>query len=430
MPAGFSTVACAKPTPNASQSAFTIVPGTDCLSPSPTSYSVNVPFYARPGSSVLLPSNLAFSCVVHGRCGTGTPSCGADQSWTQQATVTFTSSTMLDSNGLYEWTPAVAYSGTAPAPNPAPINGVCGSGGMCAVGNVSGTNTSGLTTTWTCQGLNGSTVNPSCSDIAGSCGGSPQSCATGSASGTSDINGRSTWACVGINGGASASCDMCDSGYVRWTDGSCQKPIAGQCGGGDWSCVLGSVIQQGSSNYTDYWHCSGSYGAPSSSQCSYAIPTQGQCGGSASSCAVGNPYGNSSNSYYNYWYCSGVNGGGSSGQCSSQYCSANWHITSTGPCSVTCGDGTQDVYWADSCGNGNSSTQACNMGACATPINGVCGAAGTCAVGGPGPVTSSSMGFWTTYYWSCSGSNGGTTASCSVRYCTQPAAMVCGGSGI
>jgi hypothetical protein len=332
---------------------------------------------------------------------------------------------MLDAYGIYEWgAPAVSYTGTPVSADPAPVNGVCGSGGGCAAGSGAfNQSTSGLTTTWVCAGsidsvdkaYNGANSS-TCSETAGSCGSTPQTCATGSVSGVIDSSGQSIWTCVGVNGGSNASCNMCDTGWVRWGDGSCQYPVPGQCGGGNWSCAAGSPIYQGVSNYTDYWHCSGTYGAADSGQCSYAVPTQGQCGGSAWSCNIGSAYSGSSDSYYNYWYCLGINGGGWSDPCATQYCSANWHVTGYGSCSNTCGDGTQDVYWSDGCGNANTSQQGCSdYSVC--PVDGQCGGGDwTCNVGDAYKGSADSY----THYWQCSGVNGGNSSGqCTHQYCAS-----------
>lgn len=104
-------------------------------------------------------------------------------------------------------------------------------------------------------------------------------------------------------------------------------------------------------------------------------------------------------------------------------CSPNWTTTGVGQCTTSCGGGLQSITQSDGCGHTQTVDQACDTQAC--PVNGACGAAsGTTVTSAPttglcadGSIpTVSGTGPWS---WSCTGSNSGTTASCSASITDQ-----------
>jgi hypothetical protein len=130
------------------------------------------------------------------------------------------------------------------------------------------------------------------------------------------------------------------------------------------------------------------------------------------------------------WSCAGSNGG-TTASCSAQLkingaCgSANGVAVSAAPSSNLCTTGLASVVsgsgpWAWSCAGSNGGTTAsCSAPLAASQVNGVCGSANgvavssapttnLCSAGTTSAVTGT--GPWT---WTCAGSNDGTTASCS-----------------
>jgi hypothetical protein len=202
--------------------------------------NVNLP-YGRTGSTSS--SSTTFTCKVAGLCDVVvTTNCGADQTWTLTATATFTAGTAPDNNttpASGDWTlTSVAYSGTKPTANPAPIAGQCGSAqDSCNAGTYAGDDSNdGTNYYWTCNGANGGT-NASCSalmGINGVCGTangtawwdtvspSINLCSAGSASlvnaGPAG-NGPWAWTCNGVSGDTTASCSapnktVCVTGFA------------------------------------------------------------------------------------------------------------------------------------------------------------------------------------------------------------------------
>ncbi len=96
-----------------------------------------------------------------------------------------------------------------------------------------------------------------------------------------------------------------------------------------------------------------------------------------------------------------------------QNCAGVWEA-----CSVPCGGGTQAYShtvpanaWGAACAIANGTTQACNIAACATNINGVCGGTNNSCTAGTLQDTADGGGF---YNWRCLGSGTGTDANCTL----------------
>jgi uncharacterized protein DUF1566/List-Bact-rpt repeat protein len=145
------------------------------------------------------------------------------------------------------------------------------------------------------------------------------------------------------------------------------------------------------------------------------------------------------------WSCNGSNGGTNASCSASLFAastpvngvcgSANGQTFANAPTANLCASGantpiTGSGPWSWSCNGSNGGTNAscsASLYAGRTPVNGVCGsangqtfanapAANLCAAGTNTPIAGS--GPWS---WSCNGSNGGTSASCSA---TSPAQIV------
>ena len=150
-------------------------------------------------------------------------------------------------------------------------------------------------------------------------------------------------------------------------------PTSGLCSAGTASSVFG--------NGPWNWSCAGSSGG-STAQCSANLLINGSCGGSNGAdltgaptsglCTTGMASSVSGNGPWS-WSCAGSNGG-TTAQCSA-YLLVN-----------------------GSCGSANG------MAVSTAPASGLCSAGTASSVSGSGP-----------WDWSCAGSNGGTTASCSAQ---------------
>jgi hypothetical protein len=290
--------------------------------------------------------------------------------------------------------------------------------------------------TWTCNGANSTTAQCSTETIVnGQCGAdsgqdlssTPTSlCKTGTASLVSG-SGPWNWTCTGANGGTTASC-------------SAQLTVNGQCGadnGQDLTSTPASLCKSGTASSVSgsgpwTWSCNGAYDG-STASCSAQLLVNGQCGADNSQdlsstpthlCNSGTASSVSGSGPWN-WSCTGANGG-TTAQCSSQLlvngqCGAdNAKNLSSTPVNL-CTSGTATSVsgsgpWTWSCtGSNGGSTASCSAqkfvnGQCgsdnnqdlsSTPTH-LCNSGTASGVSGSGP--------WT---WSCTGSNGGATASCS-----------------
>jgi hypothetical protein len=300
-------------------------------------------------------------------------------------------------------------------PPPVAVNGVCGSSNgttltsapatstLCSTGTASTVSGSGPWT-WSCAGSNGGT-NASCSaqlaaptPVNGACGSSndqtltakPTSnlCSTGTAS-TVSGTGPWTWSCAGSNGGTTASCSAQLTAPTP-VNGACgssngttvaSKPTTNLCSAGTASTVSGT------GPWT--WSCAGSNGgtnASCSAQLTALTPVNGVCSSSngqtlastpTSLCSTGTASTVSGTGPWS-WSCAGSNGG------TTVSCSAS--LAPQSPAAVN-----------GACSTSNGQTLV------STPTN-LCGTGTASAISGTGP--------WS---WTCAGSNGGTTASCSAQ---------------
>ncbi len=347
-----------------------------------------------------------------------------------------------------------------PTPPPAcgAVNGACGgvvnapcmSGscvGNCAVGIVAAMTDNGVTTTWTCDGLNGGTaISCSGSDpaIGGVCSAAADTCTAGTAAGYSASAG--TWTCDGLNGGSNASCtvaiagvcsataDTCNAGTAAgysasagtWTcDGlnggsnaSCTVAINGACSSTADTCTAGTAAGYSASAGT--WTCDGLNGG---SNASCAALVNGGCGSTQYSCNSGTVDLNNEfdNGLTSMWICDSTNGGTNSGVCSSadvisdpcnslaDECYSPWtpqdYSDSGGTNSWECVNGSAST----ACGtSGGSIAPTCNSSTGTTqgaPSLGGC-TVGTYQLG-------TAYGAGTTMYWTCGGVGNDSTVQCS-----------------
>ncbi len=291
--------------------------------------------------------------------------------------------------------------GTIFSINPQPVNGVCGTsnGGtftsaptsnLCSTGSPTTVSGSGPWS-WTCQGVNGG-ANASCSaniqsqGVNGACGSAngedllkaPSSnlCSAGKASKVTGT-GPWDWNCSGSNGGTTASC----SAYLE-INGACgsangksylSPPISHLCNSGTPSAA--------SNNGQWDWTCMGSNGG-TTANCSAKLEINGACGSAnkenffteptSNLCSAGNASAVTGKGPWT-WVCVGLNGG------SKANCSANLEVN--GACGSANGEDLLKAPTSNLCSDGKASK-----------------------VTGKGP-----------WDWTCAGSNGGTTASCSAN---------------
>ncbi len=330
---------------------------------------------------------------------------------------------------------------------------------MCRYGSPTTATLSGSTYNWVCQG-SGTSGNANCSSVKcnppenGQCGSAngttvasrPTSnlCSRGSASAVSG-SGPWNWSCDGQYGGSPASCSANRIPPVNGQCGSANgttvasRPTSNLCSRGSASAVSGS----GPWN----WSCAGQYGG-SPTSCSAnktPDPVNGQCGSangttvasapSSNLCSRGSASAVSGSGPWN-WSCAGQNGG------SSVSCSANKAPdpvngvcgSSAGSCSkgtkandnVASSCGTTRTWQCRGSNGGNTASCSKPNAACPTPINGSCGSSHNTTVSSKptsnlcnkgNASTVSGSGPWS---WSCSGQNGGTTASCNAEKAGPP----------
>ena len=283
-----------------------------------------------------------------------------------------------------------------------PVNAVCGSsnGGTFTSAPTTNLCSTGTPSTvsgsdpwfWTCQGVNGGT-NASCSanvhGVNGVCGSSngvtftsaPTSnlCNAGTPS-TVSGSGPWLWGCQGVNGGSSASCSA--KVQLQGVNGVCgsangedllKAPKSNLCSTGKASKVTGKGPWD--------WTCSGSDGG-STASCSANLEINGACGSAngkdyltppmSNLCKSGAPSSVSNNELWE-WTCAGSNGGATAS------CSAKIEINGA------CGLANKESFLTE-------------------PTTNLCSAGNPSTVKGKGP-----------WKWTCTGSNGGSKASCSAN---------------
>jgi hypothetical protein len=273
---------------------------------------------------------------------------------------------------------------------------------------------------------------------------------------------------VPANATASSGNCSCDSGYVynglTDSNAACLLKTNGACGASNGQSLVSapvvglcsSGIQSGVSGSGPWsWSCSGSNGGTNVSCSATKIaPISGVCGSSSGQALLSTPssglcssgtQSSVSGSGPWTWSCSGSNGG------SISYCTAtktnpvnggcglsNGKVLSAAPSSGLCNVGVQSTVtgagpWNWSCSGSNGGTNASCSATKIVPVSGVCGSSsgqallsipssGLCSSGTQSSVSGS--GPWA---WSCAGSSGGADASCSATKAV-PVSGVCGAS--
>jgi len=415
------------------------------------------------GSVIVPPDALTVTISPSGAVAAGAQWAIDNGSWNNSAALTSVpyGNHTVAFNAIQGWTAPspvqvfvgnwVALSGTYTQVQP--VNGACGSSNgvtfmsaptsnLCNAGTPTSVSGSGPWL-WTCQGINGGT-NASCSAniqainaVCGSASGegffaTPTSnlCSAGTASAVSGT-GPWNWTCAGSYGGANVSCSANLDGACGSANSESflKTPTSNLCSAGKASAVEG----KGPWN----WSCDGSKNG-TTANCSAYLEINGTCGSANGKsylttpttklCNSGTPSLVTDNGLWQ-WTCMGSNGGNTA-NCSAKLelngsCgSANKGDFFTEPTSNLCSAGSASTVtgkgpWHWTCQGVNGGSKAnCSAN---LEVNGTCGSANgedllkaptsnLCSAGKASKVAG--KGPWD---WTCSGSNGGTTASCSAN---------------
>lgn len=389
------------------------------------------------------------------------------------------------SDGTYDWRCAGTGTGSTTAICVAtrliPENGVCGTAtgtSQSSIPPAATACTKGLyepvdsgaadgTFDWTCVGKDGGTSiscsAPKAGYVAGQCGtaqgvgtstmpGGSEACFAGTLSVTdgTGTDGAFNWNCTGAGGGPTASCSAPKTPAVNGACGSANGTSVPSMPAHDAACTKGEqYVQDDGSDGSFNWQCIGEHGG-STASCMATNSTasvNGVCGSrngtptsavptGAEACSVGTRVvtdGAAADGEFD-WSCQG-SGSGTTAHCSAPLIvngscgSANGVPTTTMPnsaaaCSkgslnATDPDGADGAYNWSCTGSGGGSSATCTA---PKRINGICGTAqgsdaaslpaGTAACSAGTQAVTDSGGTDGTYNWNCTGSGGGSTAAC------------------
>ena len=402
------------------------------------------------GSNGGASSNCNDILEINGSCG---PANGADASSAPTTGLCSAgAASQVGGVGPWNWTCAGSNGGSpASCSDLLTVNGSCGPAngadalsapttGLCSVGAASQVGGEGPWN-WTCAGSNGGSP-ASCSDLLtvnGSCGpangadalSAPTTnlCSAGAPSQVGGV-GPWNWTCAGSNGGSPASCSD-----LLMVNGSCGPANNADAASAPTTnlCSVGAASQVGGEGPWN-WTCAGSNGG-SPASCSDLLTVNGSCGSANNAdasiapttglCSVGNASQVAGVGPWN-WTCAGSNGG-SPASCSdllmvNGYCGlASGADALSAPTTNLCSSGTASQVmgvgpWNWTCaGSYGGSAASCSD---SLEINGACGPAngtveiepttGFCNAGTASQITGD--GPWS---WTCTGSNGGSLASCT-----------------
>lgn len=344
--------------------------------------------------------------------------------------------TTLSGSGPWSWTCQGQYGGThsgvCSAPKaPAPVNGTCGnsngqsllstpSTGLCLTGTSTAITGTGPWS-WTCKGSNGgsdsslctaikasSTVNGTCGSANGSAPSSAPSgaslCSSGTATAVSGA-GPWTWSCMGSGGGSNSPTCSASLGAGKLVNGLCGKankvtnltampesPLL---------CIYGTLTAPLSTTASSWtWTCAGANGGTDAVCNASLLPTtlDAVCGAAAVDgnkmpatglCTIGLPSPITTTTSQWSWTCNGLNGG------TSTSCVSNNLNAMPGQCGFYNGAAVPSAPNTDLCDSGTAS-----------------------AISGSGP--------WS---WTCKGTGGAATASCSANVNTSCAGTIISARG-
>ena len=399
----------------------------------------------------------ATAVPVNGACGSANG--GSFQAAPATGLCSSGTATTVTGTGPWDWTCTGSGGGATVICSANTANGACGSANgqsfftmpasnLCSSGKAS-TVTGKGPWSWTCGGVNGG-KNASCSasiEVNGACGPAngedflkaPTSnlCSAGTASKVSSGSGQWSWSCAGSGGGTSASC----LAHIE-VNGACGSangenfltaPASNLCSSGTASALSGTGPWS--------WTCQGANGGKNATNCSANLEVYGACGPANGENLFSKPVGsvlctagkasNVSGSGPWSWACQGANGG------TTAKCSANLEVNGacgpangesflTAPASKLCNGGTAsrvtggNGQWSWSCaGSGGGTSASCTAhieinGACGSSSGGSFSSAPTANLCTSGTASAlSGTGPWS---WTCTGAYGGKTASCTAKH--------------
>ena len=339
-------------------------------------------------------------------------------------TGTANDSAVPDTSAHYKWS-CVGSNGGTTASNcqiAKPVNGVCNNAQKngCSKGTANDNAIADTDThyRWHCEGANGGSTASNCQKakpldpVNGACNNSQRNgCSKGTANdgAVADTSTHYKWSCVGENGGSTAS--------------NCQiaKPVNGACNNAQKNgCATGTANDNAvADTNTHYrWHCEGLHGGTTAQNCQKTKPINGACNNNQKNgCARGIANDNAvadTNTHYR-WHCEGLHGGTTAQNCQiakpvNGACNnAQKNGCTTGTANDSAVPDTSTHYkWSCTGSNGGTTANNCQK---AKPVNGACnnsqrnGCSSGTANDNAVPDTD------THYKWSCVGSNGGTTAT-------------------
>jgi len=351
----------------------------------------------------------------------------------------------------------------SPTCNAAAVNGACGASngtnvasapttGLCTTGTASSVSGSGPFD-WTCTGTNGGST-ASCSallEINGSCGSAnnvtassaptTNLCSTGTASPVAG-SGPWTWSCAGTNGGTMASCAALIQQSLAFTINSITTSTpdvqpgqtitfstsvtANQNAAGYlvtfWWFPVGASVNTGNAAFTDTF----SANTTLSQSTSWTVPAGTPAGTYTLAISIYNNNWSTNYASEGITFIIGnptINGlvGSAKGQDFTALTASSANLCTTG---TVANFATTSTGWTWSCAGSNGGTTDAS-GMANLMVNGTCGSssggalvsaptANLCSTGTASSVTGG--GPWS---WSCAGTNGGSTASCSAGMAGQ-----------
>lgn len=204
----------------------------------------------------------------------------------------------------------------------------------------------------------------------------------------------------------------------------------GACGIAENTCASGTVADEPDTASALAWRCVGATGG-TTAVCSLARAVNGACGAAENACAAGTFVDMADTASASVWSCVG-SGGGSMAPCTVP--KGPVVVAVDGRCSAaenTCAAGmlvdTPDTAsaWSWSCvGTSGGTTASCSLAKppVVVPVDGACSSSENACVSGSFVDVPDTTRF---VRWQCSGASGGVTASCSVE---KPVDGACGTS--
>ena len=279
---------------------------------------------------------------------------------------------------------------------------------------------------WYCVGSNGGTTATNCQKVKpvnGVCNNSQRNgCTSGTANdlAVADTNTHYQWHCVGKNGGSTAT--NCQKAKTP-VNGVCDNTVRNGCTSGTLKDFLlpdgtvnNSFIADTNTHYR--WHCEGSNGGTTATNCEMAKVINGRCynirrNGCASGTANDSALADTNDHYR--WHCVGSNGGTTAkncemakvikGRCNNRR--RNGCVSGTTNDSAIADTSTHYRWHCEGLGGGSTATNCQIIKA----ITGICDNRSRNSCKSGTPYDSFIADTNTHYRWHCVGSNGGTTAT-------------------